>query len=264
MADQQQNKEQVLLKTSFFGGFDKGEVLSYIDRLREQNRSMAVDLEGQLEGMARARGELTEQVAGFEGKISEMEQQLDASSDRIRDLTGMVETLKGTVAQQQRQQDEKERELRTQKEQTRQLSLRAQNYEYKARRYEELSTQVGDILLETRQDAGRLLEEAEQEAARIKSTAVTASERIAGEMRSMREDLTTVREHIAGLMSSMNQRLDEIDRMIEAADPSSRTQEDEPAVVPTAEPVEAPIRQQEPCFDADSSSQQFFRGAANV
>lgn len=35
MAEQQQNQEQVLLKTSFFGGFDKGEVLSYIDRLRE-------------------------------------------------------------------------------------------------------------------------------------------------------------------------------------------------------------------------------------
>ena len=30
MAEQQQNQEQVLLKTSFFGGFDKGEVLSYI------------------------------------------------------------------------------------------------------------------------------------------------------------------------------------------------------------------------------------------
>ena len=80
MAEQQQNQEQVLLKTSFFGGFDKGEVLSCIDRLREQNRTMAAELEGKLDGMARARGELAEQVTGFEGKISEMERQLDASA----------------------------------------------------------------------------------------------------------------------------------------------------------------------------------------
>ncbi len=266
MAEQQQNQEQVLLKTSFFGGFDKGEVLSYIDRLREQNRTMAAELEGKLDGMARARGELAEQVTGFEGKISEMERQLDASAGRIRELTGMVETLKGAVAEQQRQCDAKERELRTQKEQTRQISLRAQNYEYKARRYEELSTQIGDILLETREDAGKLLQQAEREADRIKSAAVTASEKVAEEMRSMRTDLAAVREHIAGLLDSMNQRLDEIDRMLLEADPASGLREQEKQA-PSGETQteEAPQPQDSaPENLPDEPAAQFFRGAADV
>ncbi|HWP51790.1 MAG TPA: hypothetical protein VN626_08855 [Clostridia bacterium] len=263
--------EKVLLRTSFFGGFEKKEVLTYIDKLRKQNRTMAQDLATHINEVSTARNQFSEQVSSFEAKITEMEHQLEERGGRIRELTGMVESLRGEVGQQKLRQIEREKDLQQQKDQNRQLVVQLQNYEYKAKRYEDVSAQLGEIILEANQRAADTVAQAQVQAEQIKKNAVTASQKITTEISVMRGELSTVRVQLEELMKTFATRLDEIDRMLLEVVPAGT--DDNIAEVAQAAKAEqeAPMSAARtiPCDNTarekDKVSQQnFFRGAATI
>ena len=260
--------EKVLLRTSFFGGFDKIEVLTYIDKLRKQNRTMAQELAQHISEVSTARNLLSEQVSSFEVKITEMERHLDERGGKIRELTGMVESLRTEVSQQKLRQIEREKDLQQQKDQNRQLMVQLQNYEYKAKRYEDVSAQIGDIILDANQRAAETVAQAQEQAEQIKKSAVTASQKITAEMSLMRNEISTVRVQLEDLMKTFTARLDEIDHMLLEVVPAG-------ADDTIAEVAQAAKAEQEapgpdtPCDKAlpkvDRVPQQnFFRGAATI
>lgn len=261
--------EKVLLRTSFFGGFEKKEVLTYIDKLRKQNRTMAQELAEHINEVSTARNQLSEQVSSFEVKITEMERQLEERGGRIRELTGTVESLRNEVSQQKLRQIEREKELQQQKDQNRQLVVQLQNYEYKAKRYEDVSAQIGDIILDANQRAADTVAQAQAQAEQIKNNAVTASQKITAEMSLMRNEISTVRVQLEDLMKSFTTRLDEIDHMLLEVVPGADEVIDEVARAAKAE-QEAPSQDLPPlpCDKAHRENklpqQQFFRGAATI
>lgn len=260
--------EKVLLKTSFFGGFEKKEVLAYIDKLRKQNRTMAQELAEHISEVSTARNQLSEQVSSFETKITEMEHQLEERGGRIRELTGMVDSLRNEVSQQKLRHIEREKDLQQQKDQNKQLSLQLQNYEYKAKRYEDVSAQLGDIILEANQRAADTVSQAQTQAEQIKKNAVTASQKITAEMSLMRGEIANVRTQLEDLMKTFTKRLDEIDHMLLEVVPAGA--EDEAEITHTAgveqeasKPVALPCDKAAPKEDK-VLRQNFFRGAATI
>ncbi len=262
--------EKVLLRTSFFGGFEKKEVLTYIDKLRKQNRTMAQELAMHISEVSNARNQLSEQVSSFEAKITEMEHQLEERGGKIRELTGMVESLRGEVSQQKMRQIEREKDLQQQKDQNRQLMAQLQNYEYKAKRYEDVSVQLGEIILEANQRAADTVAQAQAQAEQIKKNAVTASQKITAEMSLMRNEISTVRTQLEDLMKTFTMRLDEIDHMLLEVVPSGV--DDVIAEVQAAraeQTTAAPEAPARPCVKAPPReekvlNQNFFRGAATT
>lgn len=260
--------EKVLLRTSFFGGFEKQEVLTYIDKLRKQNRTMAQELTQHISEVSAARSQLSEQVSSFETKITEMERQLDERGGKIRELTGTVETLRNEVSQQKLRYIEREKDLQQQKDQNRQLMVQVQNYEYKAKRYEDVSAQIGDIILDANQRAADTVAQAQEQAEQIKKSAVTASLKITKEMSLMRNEIATVRGQLEDLMKNFTTRLDEIDHMLLEVVPAG-TDEAMAEVAQAAKAEQQDPKPHTPCDKAmhriDKTPQQnFFRGAATT
>lgn len=212
--EENKQMEQALLKTCMFGGFEKKQVLTYIDRLREQNLAAMTELETRMEQMSAARGELANQVGSFERKITELEEQLDQRGEHIRELTGVIDGLKGEIERQQRNTVDLDRELSGQREQNRQLMLKANTSEYKARRYDDVSSQVGEIMIEAQKSAREVLAAAEQKAVEIQDSAITATEHVSGEIYSLRTDLGTIRSNLEQAMRAFSERLDAIDGVI--------------------------------------------------
>lgn len=211
--------EQVLLRTSFFGGFEKKEVLEYIDKLREQNRMLGRELDEHMLEVAAARNELSSQVSDFQGRIGEMERQLDERGDKIRDLKKMISALEGEISAGKVTQIEQERALNQQKEQNKQLTLQVQTYEYKARRYDEVSQQIGGIMLEANAKAQTVLENAETEAEKIKSDAISASKRMSHELSGMRSQLSDIRSQIEAMITDFSAKVDELDGLLVSVSP---------------------------------------------
>ncbi len=258
--------EKVLLRTSFFGGFEKKEVLTYIDKLREQNRTMAQELAEHISEVSTARSQLSEQVSSFELKIAEMERQLDERGGRIRELTGVVESLRNEVSQQKLRQIEREKDLQQQRDQNRQLMVQLQNYEYKAKRYEDVSARIGDIILEANQRATDTVAQAQEQAEQIKNNAVTASRKITAEMSLMRNEISTVRVQLEDLMKNFNARLDEIDGMLLEVVPGDADEQKDEDAAAQAQQTSA---HDKPCDKTapekpQAPQQNFFRGAATI
>ncbi|GEM_PF-1667276 len=260
--------EKVLLRTSFFGGFEKQEVLTYIDKLRKQNRTMAQELAQHISEVSAARNQLSEQVSSFEAKITEMERQLDERGGKIRELTGTVESLRSEVSQQKLRYIEREKELQQQKDQNRQLMVQLQNYEYKAKRYEDVSAQIGDIILDANQRAADTVAQAQEQAEQIKQGAVTASRKITKEVSLMRSEIATVRGQLEDLMQSFTSRLDEIDQMLLGVVPAgadAAAAEVEKAAKAEQQAVKPHIPCDKAMHRVDKVPQQnFFRGAATI
>lgn len=220
--------------------------------------------------VSNARNQLSEQVSSFEAKITEMEHQLEERGGKIRELTGMVESLRGEVSQQKMRQIEREKDLQQQKDQNRQLMAQLQNYEYKAKRYEDVSAQLGEIILEANQRAADTVAQAQAQAEQIKKNAVTASQKITAEMSLMRNEISTVRTQLEDLMKTFTMRLDEIDHMLLEVVPSGV--DDVIAEVQAAraeQTTAAPEAPARPCVKAPPReekvlNQNFFRGAATT
>ena len=215
---------QAVLKTSFIGGFDKKEVLAYIDRLREENAASQTALDQKLQEVTSARNELSEQVTGFEKKLSEMGSQLDERSGRIRELTGEIERLKGELGDMQKTAAETGRALALQKEQNRILTERAEQSEERARRYDDVSAQLRDIFLTARQSAGELVGAAQEEASRIRSDAVCAGDRLTKELSSMRGELTQMRERMSEMVESFSNKLDGVEEILDELEQRSSSE----------------------------------------
>ena len=220
MAEKQNNilnDEKVLLKTSFFGGFEKKEVLEYIDKLREQNRVMGKELEERIGEVSNARSELSSQVSDFEAKLSEMERKLEERSCKVKELYGQVDNLKGEVSRHKQRVVEQEMQISQQKDRNMKLALQAQNLEFKAKRYDDFSAQIGDILLEAKHSADETISQAEQKAEQIKHNAVAANEQITVSLNAMRREIKDVRNQLENIMKDFIERIDEIDRSLEQA-----------------------------------------------
>jgi len=215
MEQNNNDNRQAIIRTSFFGGFDKKEVLTYIDRLREENAAAQADLDRRLEEVTAARNDLGEQVAGFERKLVEMGGELDERSGRIKELNDEIYRLQSELKTSQKNADDTGRALVLQKEQNRILMERGRETEARAKRYDDVSAQLGDIILTARCNANELIDAAQGEADRIKTDAEKASERVMNELLSLRGELTRMREQMADMVEGFSNRITAIEDILD-------------------------------------------------
>ncbi|MEG1971522.1 MAG: DivIVA domain-containing protein [Oscillospiraceae bacterium] len=259
--DNNTNEEQVLLKTSIVGGFAKNDVLSYIDKLRCENDKNVLNLKGSLVDMEKASDDLKNQIGTFEGKISQMESQLSQKSDKIGELLGKLDSLKIQVSDSTAAKEEIQQELSREREYSRTLAQKTQSLENKAKRYDEMSQKVGEVLLSAKEDADNIIRKADMEAKSITQSATLASYRIAGEMQELKGEINNMRENMERLTESFSVRLNEADKIIDellsAGVFSEKTN--------TKCNKEVRIYEKEPDIDnKDGNGENFFRRAAKI
>ena len=209
------DNRQAILKTNLFGGFDKKEVLTYIDRLRAENAASQTSLEKKLEEVTAARTSLSEQVSSFEKKLEEMKAQLSERTAKVQELTAAMGSLQKDLELSRKNAADSSRALALQKEQNRILIERAEQTEERAKRYDDVSAQIGDIFLSARQNAGDIVSAAKEEASRICSDAANAGERLTKELFSMREDLSAMREQMTEMVEGFTDRLNDVEGILD-------------------------------------------------
>ncbi len=212
------DSREAVLKTRIFGGFDKQDVLLYIDRLRQEHAAEKDALEAQLQSSAGQCGELQEQVAAYSEKLSDMEKQLEERNARSRDLTGQISILKSQLLNCKKAQDESARSLERQEELNRQLVGRLQETEEKARNYAELSDRVGEILLSAHREADTVVGEARQQARDIRNRVSSDGRRMSDELGDLRAELGEIREQMEALSARLSVRTEAVNRLLEAID----------------------------------------------
>lgn len=234
---------EILLKTRAFGGFEKTQVLTYIDKLREENRQAEEALEGKLASISESRDALVSSIASFKAQIETLEVQLDEKRDKINELTGVINTMGGELARQKTAIAAKEESLRATEEANRQLAADAAAQADKAQRYQALSAEVGEIMIEARRSAGEIIRSAESASRHAQRDLIDTARRMADEMVDFRQDVAQIRDSVRQMADSLEERIDAVESV--AADLQRRIAallgeaEDRADEAPAAQPATA-------------------------
>lgn len=203
--------EQVIFKTTTFGGFEKKQVLGYIDEMSEKARKAQKSLDQKLEEMNNSNNELSKQISSFEEKITGLEDQLKSERDKIKELTGMIDNLNSEIEEQKKAVFEKETAIRREADLNRQLRLKAETFEYKSNKYDDTSKQLGEILIDAKRSAQVIINGAKSEAGDIKKITEDTVASITKEIGNFKTDVSELRSTISKAMNTIYSRLDELE-----------------------------------------------------
>ena len=258
--------EQMGFKSSMFG-FDKKMVMDYIYKLGEEARRQEETYNAKLSQLERDRDAVARRAGEAETQLQEMTAQLQEEKSAASEAAKMIQSLSDEIERQKRISSEKEREIQIQNERCRQLQFRAESLESRSRKYEELSRNVGEILLAAQSSAEEIVAKAREEADGIAQSVTRATIQFDEEYRQVKEGLALMKEGVMAAFDAMDKRLEALDAALAEAtgDEQSQPQEDvspaEPAAAQAAgEPFDNLVK--EVVQEKPAEQPSFFRPAS--
>lgn len=237
--------EAGFFKTTAIGGFDKKSVLTYIDSLNEGFHSTELEYQAKLDEFGKAQEtqvmhikKLEMQLAEQNAKLEAVAHQLESEREQARHAQEMLAELDGQNKALQKQISDSDREMQIQLERNRQLQFKSESLDYKSKKYDELSTQIGDALIDAKQQADRIIADANNRAAEILRNAHASMQGFYSEIGSFKGDSARLRKSVEEILFVLNDRVDvmqEILRQVEKRFSSSSldfTEEKEPFEAP--------------------------------
>lgn len=193
----------VIFKTSVFGGFQKSAVLSYIDQLNADSQKIKAELDQKIAGLEAQVSELKEQIPSEEEKAAAVKQQ-EEQRQKSQELTELTERLNQEIARQQKILADKDDEIRQLTERSRKLQLQAENHSFKAQKYDEIAMRIGSLIIDAKQQADRIVEQAKEDA-----RAVTKEKE--ERLEKMNEDFLQFKQNVDQLRTELRETLELLD-----------------------------------------------------
>ena len=224
--------DTAFFKTTTFGGFDKKSVLTYIDSLNEGFHKTEQQYQEKLNAFAQAQESqiahiknLEAQLADQNGKLEAVALQLEEERRQAAAAQEMLKTLQTQNEELQEELNASEREVKIQTERSRQLQFKAESLDYKSKKYDELSNQIGDTIIEAKRDAERIVAEANAQAKQSVDQANAQAKQITdqakdymknfyAELASFNGDAGRLRKSIEEILFVLNDRVDVMQEVI--------------------------------------------------
>ncbi len=208
-------ENQTIFKGSLFG-FSKKDVISFIDASNKTANEVQEKLNAQIDSLTNDRVNLQSQIATFEEKISELENQISLQQETIDQLTGKISELTDTVEKQQSIIEKQEQDLQEQLQRNDILSVASEALEEKSRKYDDLASRIGNVILEAEKNAQTIVETAQKKSNEINSdTDVTILE-FSNVLSLLKSDVQNLKNDLHNTMSTIEIRLDDLSNAIDS------------------------------------------------
>ncbi len=185
--------QQVIFKTTLFG-FDKKQVLNYIYEIGEQAKAGEEALNAKIDTLTADCQNLSRTLEELDGQFQVVSAKLNAERESTVRSTRAITELNEEIDRQKRLIAEKDREILIQTERCHQLLQRAEEAEQRLAYKDELSRQVGDIILEAKRTAEVIVSKAKEHA--LDTVAPEKSE----ELHQMQQQLQDIKGGLAALL----------------------------------------------------------------
>lgn len=208
-------ENQTIFKGTLFG-FSKKDVISFIDASNKTANEVQEKLNAQIDSLTNDRITLQGQIASFEEKISELESQISSQQDVIDQLTGKITELTDTVEKQQSIIEKQEQDLQAQLEKNSALTEVSDSLQEKSRKYDDLASRIGNVILEAEKNAQTIVETAQKKSNEINSdTDVTILE-FSNVLTLLKSDVQNLKNDLHNTMSTIEIRLDNLANAIDS------------------------------------------------
>lgn len=172
------------LRTVNFGGFDKKDVLAYVDELNSKIYNLENEMKDKNQIIAE-QGGLSQNIDGaekYEAIISE-------SRAKISELMGNLDTLKLEVSNLENELEERNSEIAKLKEERVMLEEKVESSKSGTGSIAEASFDIGSVFIEAKHSADRIITEAKNAAKKIEEDSRTLSQQIIDDANSRAETI---------------------------------------------------------------------------
>ncbi len=212
--------ETTLSKASKFGGYEKRQVLSYIQSIRESYEYTVSQLEKKNTDLEAENKELKAQVESIDQKLATMENRLYEEQNRVGNLNITINDLNLEIASQRVNINERDRQLNDLKNKSEETEDRIKALATKAKKFDDLKENVGAIMLEAKANAGTIIEKAQLKSRDITKDAEAKLCSINHDISALRHQLTMGRKFLLDLTKTISDKLDNMDIVVNSIDHS--------------------------------------------
>lgn len=246
-------------KTTAIGGFDKKSVLGYIDSLNESFHRTETEYQQKIDEYSKAQESqllhikrLESQLAEQTAKLEAVAAQLETERVQAQQTQENISRLEGENQALQKRHTDDERELQIQIERGRQLQFKAESLDYKSKKYDEISNQIGNAIIEAKQNADQIIAAANLRAEEIVSHAQTQMKNFYTELGSFKGDSSRLRKSIEDILFVLNDRIDVMQEVVRQV---------ESRFTPTLSSLQ--FSEEKNTFDTREDAAGYFGGGAN-
>lgn len=218
-------ENQPIFKTSLFGGFERQSVLNYIFELNNNAKAAQDRLNAQMEEVSAARERLSESIRSLEQQLAAAEQarqslesELQQERSRQGDTDAMLASLNEEILRQRRIIEAKDAEI--QQFGVLREELAAQNAKLQANQVDvdKASAYIGEMVIKTKMDTERILEDANQQARAVVEEAAQSLSQVFDQFSHFREEMDRIEETIEDAVISMQRKFAAIGDTIAASE----------------------------------------------
>lgn len=203
---------QVFFKTAAFGGFQKEDVLQYIDHLNRQSDETQRQLEDQLAGIEKELSlckaslmQAQQENKDLAAKLTELVENEKQASEKWNRLCKELSVF-------QQESDQKDREIQIQTDLSRQLSDKVVRLEEQLVQAQRECSQQAQALESGQQQAEQLLSEAQSQAAQLMDGAQQTVETVGANMSQLHRELDELRGFVKSALAAVEKQIDAIDQ----------------------------------------------------
>lgn len=257
---------QVIFKSKMFGGFDKHEVINYIDEISAKAKQSEEGLNQKIQDMTAAGAELYRQISKFEEQISTMEKQLSDNRDTIDMLKGQVNSLTDDLYFHKENADKHEIAYKLECERTRKLLEENKALIENSHKYEDAAKEVGTLIVEGKQTAKRIVDKAHAKAHNLQTFTCSTAQTVNADLTEFRGELETLKRELIKTMNSMVAKVEALDASAQEMAVYLENTVEAQFVLPKEEPCEADGAPSNAngTNEKNTKVERFFRPAANV
>lgn len=196
-------EDQGIFKTSVFGGFDKQSVLNYLDDMIKKAQEREQELLSRCEEAEKERdlylkkySEESKKSAGLEEKEKALKEAQASLSEKEKELEELRAQAQGA--------DAKMEEMRGQ----------LADYEEKSRKYDEVASQVGVVMVEAQNQADIIVARAHAQAEQVAKESIENIYHINKRLDQAMEDIYGLRSYAGQAMRAFDEQMAQLDIFI--------------------------------------------------
>lgn len=205
-----------IFKNQLFG-FDKKDVLDYIDATNRTAMEAEQNLNNRVNALSEERQSLRNQLDEFETKMQLLEKRIEDEKNVIDQLTGKVSELNDIIRQKNDIIDRKNREFEMELAEKKRLRNAAFELEEKSKKYDEVATRIGNVMLEAEKNAVTIIDKAKNKAESLDLDTKTAAETFDNDLDELKKNISDLKTSLHTTMTTIEIQLDTLNNSIEIA-----------------------------------------------
>ena len=205
-----------IFKSQLFG-FDKKDVLDYIDATNKTAMEAEQNLNNRVNALSEERQSLRTQLDEFENKMQLLEKRIEEEKNVIDQLTGKVSELNDIIRQKNDIIDRKNREFEMELAEKKRLRNAAIELEEKSKKYDEVATRIGNVMLEAEKNACTIIDKAKDKAESLDLDTKTAAEIFDSDLDELKKNISDLKANLHTTMTTIEIQLDTLNNSIEIA-----------------------------------------------